>query len=193
MFIRDFPCLALLWILPCLRIFHLLDFHYLWSAFPNSSAKFSESIMQSITPKELLLLVQALLLSLATTYRIEFSFFSCRYLDVSVPYVPLSYTALLMYGLVSFFPNQSFLIRISVDIMNICFSPQLFAAYHVLHRLLVPRHSPYALSSLTLITFVILVFNRFSILKLSTSILFQFTLFFIYIFFNVLSIIMIIL
>jgi hypothetical protein len=33
--------------------------------------------------------------------------------------------------------------------MAICASPQLFAAYHVLLRLLVPRHSPYALSSLT--------------------------------------------
>ena len=31
----------------------------------------------------------------------------------------------------------------------ICSSPRLFAAYHVLHRLLVPRHSPYALCSLT--------------------------------------------
>ena len=34
-------------------------------------------------------------------------------------------------------------------LMNICFSPQLFAAYHVLLRLLVPRYSPYALCSLT--------------------------------------------
>src|SRR5687768_7436924 len=31
----------------------------------------------------------------------------------------------------------------------ICGSPQLIAAYHVLHRLLTPRHPPYALSSLT--------------------------------------------
>ena len=31
----------------------------------------------------------------------------------------------------------------------ICHSPQLIAACHVLHRLLVPRHSPCALSSLT--------------------------------------------
>ena len=30
----------------------------------------------------------------------------------------------------------------------ICSSPRLFAAYRVLHRLLAPRHSPYALSSL---------------------------------------------
>ena len=33
----------------------------------------------------------------------------------------------------------------------VCGSPTLIAAYHVLHRLLVPRHSPYALSSLTYI------------------------------------------
>ena len=31
----------------------------------------------------------------------------------------------------------------------ICHSPKLFAAYHVFHRLLVPRHSPYALFSLS--------------------------------------------
>ena len=33
--------------------------------------------------------------------------------------------------------------------MDICSSPQLFAAYHVFHRLLVPRHPPCALYSLT--------------------------------------------
>ena len=32
----------------------------------------------------------------------------------------------------------------------VCSSPRLFAAYCVLHRLLAPRHSPYALSSLTI-------------------------------------------
>ena len=32
----------------------------------------------------------------------------------------------------------------------VCSSPGLIAAYHVLHRLLAPRHSPYALSSLTI-------------------------------------------
>ncbi len=34
----------------------------------------------------------------------------------------------------------------------VCGSPKLIAAYHVLHRLLAPRHSPYALSSLTIET-----------------------------------------
>src|SRR5690348_6235761 len=32
----------------------------------------------------------------------------------------------------------------------VCGSPKLIAAYHVLLRLLAPRHSPYALSSLTI-------------------------------------------
>src|SRR5262249_3162867 len=32
----------------------------------------------------------------------------------------------------------------------VCTSPGLIAAYRVLHRLLAPRHSPYALSSLTI-------------------------------------------
>ena len=34
----------------------------------------------------------------------------------------------------------------------VCSSPKLIAAYHVLHRLLAPRHSPHALSSLTIRT-----------------------------------------
>ena len=40
-------------------------------------------------------------------------------------------------------------IRKSTDIADICSSPKLIAACHVLRRLLMPRHSPCALSSLT--------------------------------------------
>ena len=36
--------------------------------------------------------------------------------------------------------------------MDICSSPQLFAAYHVFRRLLVPRHPPCALISLTIVS-----------------------------------------
>ena len=36
---------------------------------------------------------------------------------------------------------------------NVCFYPQLFAAYHVLLRLPVPRHSPCALFNLTVFCF----------------------------------------
>jgi hypothetical protein len=37
-------------------------------------------------------------------------------------------------------------IRKSSDLMLVCSSPKLIAAYHVLHRLSDPRHSPYALN-----------------------------------------------
>ena len=37
----------------------------------------------------------------------------------------------------------------------VCSSPGLIAAYRVLHRLLAPRHSPYALSSLTTSVFAL--------------------------------------
>ena len=59
--------------------------------------------------------------------------------------------------------------------LNICFSPWLFAAYHVLLRLLVPRHSPYALTSLTYFFGIFIVLLVFCLLLLY------------YIFFNVLS------
>ena len=45
--------------------------------------------------------------------------------------------------------------------MAICASPQLFAAYHVLLRLLVPRHPPYALSSLTFSSPLFLIYYLF--------------------------------
>src|ERR671927_1527686 len=43
------------------------------------------------------------------------------------------------------FSIVSCLIRKSWDIMLVCSSPKLIAAYHVLHRLSDPRHPPYAL------------------------------------------------
>ena len=52
-----------------------------------------------------------------------------------------------------------------------CSSPMLFAAYHVLHRLLVPRHPPYALSSLTFSPLCLMI-----ILKLIVSALTYLTL-----------------
>ena len=66
-----------------------------------------------------------------------------------------------------------------MDIADICSSPQLFAAYHVLLRLLVPRHSPYALSSLTFYEFLHIrqsfpkIFTSFSSLPYFSSIYFS--------------------
>ena len=87
--------------------------------------------------------------SLATTCGISFDFFSCGYLDVSVPHVSPAHT---MYSCVRTWPSipGGFPHSDICGSMAICASPQLFAAYHVLLRLLVPRHSPCALNSLTL-------------------------------------------
>ena len=79
-----------------------------------------------------------------------FSFFSSPYLDVSVQAVPLHtlWIGVWMHEVCSCgFPHSD--ICGSVDI---CSSPQLFAAYHVFHRLLVPRHPPCALFCLTSFT-----------------------------------------
>ena len=91
--------------------------------------------------------VWALSISLAATLEIEFSFFSSGYLDVSVHRVPSVYlwiqytvTEVCSAG----FPHSEI-----AGSMDICSSPTLIAAYHVFHRLLVPRHPPCALISLT--------------------------------------------
>ena len=88
--------------------------------------------------------VWALSISLAATLEIEVSFFSSGYLDVSVPPVPFHTLWIGVWILEvcsSGFPHSD----ISGS-MDICSSPKLFAAYHVLHRLREPRHPPYALS-----------------------------------------------
>ena len=92
--------------------------------------------------------VWALPVSLAATPGIDLSFASSGYLDVSVhrvPFVKLWIHFTMTEGCSAGFPHS--------DICGsrlICSSPQLFAAYHVFHRLLVPRHPPCALSFLTL-------------------------------------------
>ena len=74
-------------------------------------------------------------------------FSSSGYLDVSVHRVPsaqLWIHCTVTEGCSAGFPHSD----ISGS-MDICSSPKLFAAYHVFHRLLVPRHPPYALISIT--------------------------------------------
>ena len=74
-------------------------------------------------------------------------FSSSGYLDVSVHRVPLLtlWIGVRITEVCSVrFPHSD----ISGS-MDICSSPKLFAAYHVFHRLLVPRHPPYALISIT--------------------------------------------
>ena len=112
----------------------------------NLSARITESIMRS-EPRCARTTVWPLSISLAATLEIDVSFSSSGYLDVSVHRVPgvwlcIHHTSLEVHS--SRFPHSE--ISGSKDI---CSSPKLFAAYHVFHRLLVPRHPPCALTTLT--------------------------------------------
>ena len=112
----------------------------------NSSARIIESIMRS-EPRNARTPVWPLSISLAATLEIDFSFSSSGYLDVSVHRVPFHtlWIGVWMTGVLpAGFPHSDI-----CGSMDICSSPQLFAAYHVFLRLLVPRHPPCALSCLT--------------------------------------------
>ena len=112
----------------------------------NHSAKLSESIPRS-EPQHARTLVWALPRSLAATYGIDVSFSSSGYLDVSVHRVPS--VRLWIYRTVTEDCSAGFPHSDISGSKDICSSPKLFAAYHVFHRLLVPRHPPCALISLT--------------------------------------------
>ena len=94
-------------------------------------------------PRNARISVCPLSISLAATLEIDFSFSSSGYLDVSVhrvPFITLCIHAMMTGVCPAGFPHS--------DISGsqvICTSPKLFAAYHVFHRLLVPRHPPCAL------------------------------------------------
>ena len=105
-----------------------------------------------LTPKVLLLWVWPLPLSLATTSGISIDFSSSGYLDVSVPQVPLINLCiqLMIYGSSPYvFPHSEI-----HGSRLICSSPWLIAACHVFLRLLMPRHSPYALLRLNFFRFL---------------------------------------
>ena len=81
--------------------------------------------------------------SLATTSGISVDVFSSPYLDVSVqvvPHVHLCVQCTLHRVCLCGFPHSDI-----CGSMDMCSSPQLFAACHVLLRLPMPRHSPCAL------------------------------------------------
>ena len=129
--------------------------HPLRPAFPDRSGSLPFLCVKSYNPgRAVTLPVWALSVSIATTPDIDLSFSSCRYLDVSVPCVR---SALLTVPVLQTggFPHSD----ISGSI-PVCSSPELFAAFHVLLRLLKPRHPPYAL-------FCFLCLSRLEIVFLS--------------------------
>ena len=107
-------------------------------------------------------------LSLAATREIDFSFFSYGYLDGSVLRVP---PTILFYSYSSDRSSSAGLPHSDICASTVmCTSTQLFAACHVLLRLLMPRHSPCALISFFLrflnlfIAFVIFFILTFAFL-----------------------------
>ena len=130
-----------------------VDFTFTYGAFTLFGRSFQcrsvivvKSRMQS-EPRSARTTVWPLSISLAATLEIDVSFSSSGYLDVSVHRVPLHTLwihAWIRKVFLRGFPHSDI-----CGSWNICFSPQLFAAYHVFHRLLVPRHPPCALISLT--------------------------------------------
>ena len=113
-------------------------------SFQDRSTTFLESRVQS-EPRSARTSVWALTISLAATLVIDVSFSSSGYLDVSVHRVPHHslWIGLWLTGVCpAGFPHSDI-----CGSMCICHSPQLFAAYHVFLRLLVPRHPPCALNA----------------------------------------------
>ena len=114
------------------------------------------------TPEILLPPVWPLPRSLATTYGISVDFSSSPYLDVSVQAVPR--ITLWIHVMLTEYCSAGFPHSEICGSMDMCSSPQLIAACHVLRRLPVPRHSPCALCSLTFrIIWANFAFLKFSI------------------------------
>ena len=110
------------------------------------------------TPMVLLPLVWPAPLSLATTQGISVDVFSSPYLDVSVQAVPPVY--LWIQYTVTEFCSAGFPHSDTHGSMSAFDSPWLFADCCVLRRLLVPRHSPCALCSLTIVSNLVLSTRR---------------------------------
>ena len=116
------------------------DFHLLWLNFPELFHFVDHQMLWPYNPTIAeTTVVWAGPRSLATTRGIIIIFSSSGYLDVSVHRVCLLKRILCLQH--SGLPHW----EISGSKV-ICTYPKLIAAYHVLHRLREPRHSPYALT-----------------------------------------------
>ena len=148
-FPQGFSCLVVLRIPLAAYRFRLRGFHSLWLAFPKPFCyRISSLMLRSITPACTHAGLGSFLFARRYSGNRIFSFSSSGYLDVSVPRVPSTYLWI-QYAVTEVcsarFPHSEI-----TGSKDICSSPMLIAAYHVFHRLLVPRHPPYALTCLTI-------------------------------------------
>ena len=138
--------------------FRVRGLHPLRPAFPDRSATLSSSAgfpgaalqpRQRLRRRFGLLPVRSPLLGES-----RLDFFSCRYLDGSLPCVfpmhAISFTCMCLPFEASGLPHSEI-----PGSWDICSSPGLFAACHVLPRLAAPRHPPWTLFSLDHIVFLV--------------------------------------
>ena len=122
---------------PTTKPFQVRGYHPLWPDFPDRSPMTSSLDVTGLVPVRSPLLRES-----------QIDFCSYGYLDVSVPRVRPRNLCIQLRVTTLQWPG--FPIRTSPDQSLFASSPKLIAGYHVLHRLLPPRHPPYALTRLTI-------------------------------------------
>ena len=128
--------------------FPLRDSHTLWFRFPaaSRSVRFGNSTYAVLQPPCVNTWVWAFPISLAATFGISLIYFPSGTEMVHFP--ELAHTGLCIQPAVTGVHPAGFPHSEIPGSKPACGSPRLIAACHVLHRLLAPRHPPYALSSL---------------------------------------------
>jgi hypothetical protein len=128
--------------------FPLRDCHTLRSRFPSGSrnVRIGNSTYAVLQPPCVNTWVWAVPISLAATFGISVIYFPSGTEMVHFP--ELAHTGLCIQPAVTGVHPVGFPHSDIPGSKPACGSPRLFAACHVLHRLLAPRHPPYALSSL---------------------------------------------
>ena len=152
--------------------FPLRDCHTLWPFFPEGSrsVRFGNSTYAVLQPPCVNTWVWAVPISLAATFGISVIYFPSGTEMVHFP--ELAHTSLCIQPAVAGVHPAGFPHSEIPGSKPACGSPRLIAACHVLHRLLAPRHPPYALSSLIIKLTQYVVFqgasHRLRVRKLAT-------------------------
>src|SRR5690348_11997465 len=148
-FPRDYTCLVVLRIpVRVWSVFRYVtvtlygpDFHRV-----RVTSRLVTLLIRSYNPQSASTWVWAVPISLAATFGISVIYFPAGTEMVHFP--ALAHTGLCIQPAVTGVHPAGFLHSDIPGSKPACGSPRLFAACHVLHRLLAPRHPPYALSSL---------------------------------------------
>ena len=152
--------------------FSLRDSHTLWPLFPEGSrnVRIGNSTHAVLQPPFVNKWVWAFPISLAATFGISVIYFPSGTEMVHFP--ELAHTSLCIQPAVAGVHPAGFPHSEIPGSKPACGSPRLIAACHVLHRLLAPRHPPYALSSLIIKLTQYVVFqgasHRLRVRKLAT-------------------------